>query len=80
MHEQTIRTNEKFGLGKKSSRFAHGVLSCKADNVFEYWFLVITELDNGEIRVEGIDKLNPMIKWPIFYSFFTSRANGNDRL
>ena len=80
MHKQTIRANEKVCLGKKGGRFPHGVLSCKADNVFEYWFLVITELDNGEIRVEGIDKLNPMIKWPIFYSFFTSRANGNDRL
>jgi hypothetical protein len=80
VHEKTIRANKKIGLGKKGCGFPHCVLTGKAGNILEYRFFMISELDNGKLRRDGIDKLNPMIKWPIFDSFLTARTNGNDRL
>ena len=49
----------------------------KRKTLFELRFLVISELDDGEIARDGIDKINPMINRPIFDTFFASCANGD---
>ena len=56
-HEQ-LSGPMKVGLGKKGGGFPHSMLPGKAGNILEYRFFMISELDTGETRGDGIDKLN----------------------